>query len=152
MFVGVDGRMVVTAPAITFLFTDIEGSTKLWERSPSEMRVALARHDALLREAIEGNGGNVFKTVGDGVCAAFSTAPEAIAAAMSGQCALLSERWPEQIALAVRMALHTGIAEASDGDYFGPPLNRVARLLAIGHGKQILLSAATAATAGAALP
>ena len=144
--------MVVTTPAVTFLFTDIEGSTKLWERSPSQMRAVLARHDALLRKAIEGNRGNVFKTVGDGVCAAFSTAPEALAAAMSAQRALLSERWPEQIALTVRMALHTGIAEASGGDYFGPPLNRVARLLAIGHGRQILLSEATAATARAALP
>jgi predicted ATPase/class 3 adenylate cyclase len=138
--------------SVTFLFTDIEGSTKLWEQSPAEMGVALARHDALLREAIEGNGGNVFKTVGDAFCATFATASEASAAALSAQRALLTEQWPEHIALTVRMALHTGVAEVRGGDYFGQPLNRVARLLAIGHAQQVLVSGASEAAAGPALP
>jgi class 3 adenylate cyclase/DNA-binding CsgD family transcriptional regulator len=129
---------------VTFLFTDIEGSTRLWERYPDAMPAALARHDALLREALEAQGGYVFKTVGDAFCAAFATAPAALAAALTAQRALQAEPWGETGALQVRMALHTGAADERDGDYFGPPLNRVARLLATGHGGQVLLSHATA--------
>ena len=81
--------------AVTFLFTDIEGSTRLWEQSPATMELALARHDALLRAAIETNGGSVFKTVGDAFCAAFASAPAALAAALTAQRALLAERWSE---------------------------------------------------------
>src|SRR5206468_854240 len=92
--------------------------------------------------AIESHGGTVFKTVGDQFCVAFATAPDAVAAALDAQIALQTEAWPEVAALRVRMALHTGAAEARGGDYFGPPLNRVARLLAAGHGGQILLSQA----------
>lgn len=125
---------------VTFLFTDIEGSTRLWEQSPEAMRAALARHDLLLREAIGTNGGAVFKSVGDAVCAAFTTAPDALSAALAAQRALITEPWTDEAALRVRMALHTGAAEHRDGDYFGPPLNRLARLLATGHGGQILLS------------
>ncbi|HZO87834.1 MAG TPA: adenylate/guanylate cyclase domain-containing protein, partial [Chthonomonadaceae bacterium] len=128
---------------VTFLFTDIEGSTRLWEQHPEAMRSALARHDALLRQAIEGNNGLVFKTMGDAFCAAFHSATEGLAAALSAQRALVAEPWQEGLSLRVRMALHTGNAEERDGDYFGQPLNRVARLLAIGHGGQVLLSAAT---------
>jgi predicted ATPase/class 3 adenylate cyclase len=128
---------------ITFLFTDIEGSTRLWEEHPEAMREALGRHDALLREAIGAHHGRVFKTVGDQFCAAFATAPEALAAALTGQRALQAERWPGTGPLRVRMALHTGTAEAREGDYLGPPLNRIARLLEAGHGGQILLSLAT---------
>lgn len=127
---------------ITFLFTDIEGSTKLWEEHPDTMRLALARHDELLRQAIESNGGVVFKTIGDAFCAAFPTAPQALQAARMAQQGL--QRHQEEIisdlTLKVRMALHAGAAEQRDGDYFGPPLNRVARLLAVGHGGQVLLS------------
>src|ERR671921_462791 len=126
---------------ITFLFTDIEGSTRMWEKSPEKMRAALAHHDAVLRSAIEAHGGHVFKTVGDAFCAAFSTAPEALEAALYAQRALLvNEGWGEVGPLLVRMVLHTGSAEERDGDYFGPPLNRVARLLSAGHGDQTLLS------------
>src|SRR5574341_1092978 len=130
--------------AITFLFTDIEGSTKLWEQQPDAMKPALARHDALLREAIEQQAGYVFKTVGDAFCAAFQNPHHALAAALSAQRALATETWSADIGtLRVRMALHSGAAEERDGDYFGPPLNRVAWLLAAGHGGQTLLSLAT---------
>src|SRR5215211_4794687 len=129
---------------VTFLFTDIEGSTKLWERSPAGMQVALARHDTILWEAIEGHGGFVFKTVGDAFCAAFPTAIGAFEAALAAQRTLLSEEWGEEIdTLRARMALHTGAAHERDGDYFGPPVNRVARLLSAGHGGQVLLSSST---------
>lgn len=134
--------MNLPTQTITFLFTDIEGSTRLWERNPQAMRTALARHDTLLQHAVQSNNGKVFKTVGDGFCAAFATPVDAVAAARDAQRALFSEPWPDAIALRVRMALHTGEAEQRDADYFGPPLNRVARLLAIGHGGQILLSQA----------
>ncbi len=128
---------------VTFLFTDIQGSTKLWEQHPQAMRGALARHEAILRQAIESRGGVVFKTIGDAVCAAFSSAPQALAAVLAAQRALQAEAWGAAGVLRVRMALHSGSAEARDGDYLGLPLNRVARLLAAGHGGQILLSLAT---------
>ncbi len=132
--------MNLPSGTVTFLFSDIEGSTKLWEQRPDEMRTALARHDALMRHAIENNDGVVFKTVGDAFCAAFATAPNALAAAVDAQCAFSAEAAPGTVALRVRMALHTGTAEVRDNDYFGQPLNRVARLLAAGHGGQTLLS------------
>jgi predicted ATPase/class 3 adenylate cyclase/Flp pilus assembly protein TadD len=129
---------------VTFLFTDIEGSTKLWEKSPRGMQVALTRHDAIMWEAIQRHGGFVFKTVGDAFCAAFPTAVGALQAALAAQRTLLSEEWEEEIdTLRARMALHTGAAHERDGDYFGPPVNRVARLLSAGHGGQILLSSST---------
>src|SRR5688572_14628259 len=129
---------------VTFLFTDIEGSTKLWEKSPRGMQVVLIRHDAVLWEAIEGHGGFVFKTVGDAFCAAFPTALGALEAALATQRGLFSEVWGAEIGtLKARMALHTGAAHERDGDYFGPPVNRVARLLSAGHGGQVLLSSST---------
>jgi predicted ATPase/class 3 adenylate cyclase len=131
------------AGTVTFLFTDIEGSTQLWERQPDRMRAALERHDALLRQAIEQNSGMVFKTVGDAFCAAFDEAADAARAAMEGQRLLAAEAWDLSDAPAVRMALHSGAAQQRDGDYFGPALNRVARLLSVGHGRQILVSLAS---------
>jgi predicted ATPase/class 3 adenylate cyclase len=129
---------------ITFLFTDIEGSTQLWERVPETMKFALARHDMLLHRAIEQHGGYVFKTVGDAFCAVFSHAPDAVSAALNAQRALRAEAWPREIgAIRIRATLHTGAAEERGGDYFGPPLNRAARLLAAGHGDQTLLSRTT---------
>jgi adenylate cyclase len=128
---------------VTFLFTDIEGSTRLWATQHDAMRASLARHDALLREHIEAHGGHVFKTVGDAFCAAFATAASAIEAALDAQRSLRAERWPEQAAIRARVALHTGAAEIRDGDYYGPPLNQVARLLAAGHGGQTLVSEIT---------
>jgi predicted ATPase/class 3 adenylate cyclase len=128
---------------VTFLFTDIEGSTRLWEQDSSAMQVALARHDEVLRSAIESNGGHVFKTVGDAFCCAFPTAPDALKAGLEAQRRLLSSAWDQTGPLMVRMALHTGAAQERDGDYFGPPLNRVARLLSAAHGGQVLLSLPT---------
>jgi TolB-like protein/class 3 adenylate cyclase/cytochrome c-type biogenesis protein CcmH/NrfG len=128
---------------VTFLFTDIEGSTRLWATHHDAMRASLARHDALLRQSIEAHGGHVFKTGGDAFCAAFATAASAVEAAVAAQRALRAERWPEQAAIHARIALHTGAAEIRDGDYFGPPLNQVARLLAVGHGGQTLVSEIT---------
>jgi predicted ATPase/class 3 adenylate cyclase len=125
------------------LFTDIEDSTKLWERSPQAMQAALVRHDEILRRAIEDRGGYVFKTVGDAFCCAFPTAPDALEAALESQRLLLKERWAESTPLRVRMALHMGTAEERDEDYFGPPVNRVARLLSAAHGGQVLLSLPT---------
>ena len=128
---------------VTLLFTDIEGSARLWDTQQSAMSAALARHDALLRYSIRSHGGHVFKTVGDAFCAAFHTASDALAAALEAQRALHIERWPESVKIRARMALHSGAVESRDGDYFGAPLNRVARLLATGHGGQTLLSEAT---------
>ncbi|HMA38288.1 MAG TPA: adenylate/guanylate cyclase domain-containing protein [Chloroflexia bacterium] len=128
---------------VTFVFTDIEGSTRRWEQTPEAMRAALGRHDHLLRTILTGHGGVIFKTLGDAFCAAFATAPDALVAACTAQRALLAEPWPGLDRLPVRIALHTGNASERAGDYFGPPVNRVARLLAAGHGGQVLLSAAT---------
>ena len=139
--------MINPTDSITFLFTDIEGSTRLWEKHPEAMQVALARHDAILRQTIESHGGHVFKTVGDAFYAAFTSAPQAVVAALEAQRALHAEA---QNALAtdgplirVRMGLHSGAVEARDNDYFGPSVNRVSRLTSAGHGGQILLSAVT---------
>ena len=126
---------------VTFLFTDIEGSTRLWEAHRAAMQLALARHDALLRQCIEGHGGHVVKSVGDGACAAFASPTDALEASIAAQQALDAEPWPDPVRIRVRMAVHSGPAELRDGDYFGPALNRVARLLALGRGGQTLLSA-----------
>ncbi len=134
---------------VTFLFTDIEGSTQLWEQQPAAMRDALARHDQLMRQAIQSHAGYVFKTVGDAFYAAFSTAPDALGAALDAQRALLANlapvgaAMPSPVPIRVRMALHTGAAEERDGDYFGPAVNRIARLVSAGHGGQILVSLTT---------
>jgi predicted ATPase/class 3 adenylate cyclase len=137
---------------VTFLFTDIEGSTRLWEQHPRAMPQALARHDLILRESIECQGGVVFRTAGDAFCAAFARTLDAVQAALAAQRALHREPWgalelpqgdrPEGMSLRVRMALHTDTAEIYDGDYHGLPLSRVARLLSAGHGGQTLLSRA----------
>src|SRR5215213_8664827 len=129
---------------VTFLFTDIEGSTQRWQQQPVAMAPALARHDRLVREAIEAHGGSVFKMIGDAFCAAFADPADALAAALTAQRSLYGEPWGTTGPLRVRMALHTGRADVQDGDYAGAPLNRVARLLSAGHGGQVLLSGATA--------
>jgi predicted ATPase/class 3 adenylate cyclase len=134
---------------VTFLFTDIEGSTKHWQQDPDAMRAALARHHELLQTAIASNGGYVFQIVGDAFCAAFHTAPEGLAAAIAGQRALTRERWTDAVPILVRMAIHTGTAEIRAGDYksgeyaSGLTLSRAARLLSAAHGGQILVSAPT---------
>ncbi|HEV8339255.1 MAG TPA: tetratricopeptide repeat protein [bacterium] len=128
---------------VTFLFTDIEGSTRLWEAHPDQMKGAVARHDTLLREAVEAHSGHIFKTVGDAVDAVFVRATDAVAAAVAAQRALTAEPWLVPGGLRVRMALSTGVADEREGDYFGPPLNRAARLMRAAHGGQILLLPST---------
>jgi predicted ATPase/class 3 adenylate cyclase len=137
---------------VTFLFTDVEGSTKLWERYPEAMEASMARHDELLRGVMESSGGFVFKTIGDAFCVAFPSAPHALEAALAAQRALLSEAREQTGPLRTRMALHTGSADERAGDYFGAPVNRIARLLSAGHGGQILLSSATKELVRDALP
>ena len=145
-------QSALPAGTVTFLFTDIEGSTERWERDRAAMATAVERHDVLIRAAIEAHGGHAFKTVGDAFCAAFQAAPAAVAAAVSAQHALAAADWQAVDGLRVRMALHSGDADERGGDYFGPPVNRVARLLAAGHGGQVLLSAATAHLVQGQLP
>ena len=130
---------------VTFLFTDIEGSTPLWEREPDQMRVALARHDVILRRAIESRGGHVYKVIGDAFQAAFDVSGQAILAALATQRVLAAEVWPTSTPLRVRMGLHAGHAVAQGSDYTTThTLNRVARIMSAGHGGQILLSDAVA--------
>ncbi|MBI2782126.1 MAG: adenylate/guanylate cyclase domain-containing protein [Chloroflexi bacterium] len=130
-----------SAPFLTFLFTDIEGSTRLWEEHSEVMGPALAAHDRILRSSVEEAGGSVVKMTGDGMLATFEDPRAAVAAALSGQRAL---GLAVTSVLRVRMALHAGAAEVRDGDVFGPSINRVARILATGHGGQVLLSASAA--------
>jgi len=129
--------MTTAAPSgvVTFLFTDVEGSTRRWENDANAMRAALAAHDEVLRSAIEAHGGWLFKHTGDGVCAAFSSPRAAVDAAIAAQ---------RSLELPVRMGVATGEAELRDGDYFGAVLNRAARVMAAGHGTQILLADSTA--------
>jgi predicted ATPase/class 3 adenylate cyclase len=130
---------------VTFLFTDLEASTRLWEEHPKAMEVALARHDEILRSSIEAHDGHVFATGGDGLAAAFARSADALAAAREAQERLAAEPWPDGVPLRVRMGLHTGEAVEREGDYFGPAVNRAARLMAAGHGGQVLCSQSTAA-------
>ena len=129
--------MNVAAPSgvVTFLFTDIEGSTRRWETDADAMRAALATHDALLGQTVEAHNGRLFKHTGDGVCAVFASPHSAVDAAVAAQRAL---------ELPVRMGIATGEAELRGEDYFGAVLNRAARVMAAGHGGQILLDGATA--------
>jgi len=145
-------RSGLEGPPSTFLFTDIEGSTRLWEERARVMGAALAQHDQLLREAIESHRGTVIKTTGDGILAVFGDPAAAVDAALSAQRALRDATWGETGPLRVRMALHAGAAETRDGDYFGPALNRVARILSIGHGGQVICSAVAAELARDQLP
>ena len=128
---------------VTFLFTDVEGSTGLWQLSPAPMRGAMARHDELVRTAIAGAGGTVFSTGGDSFAAAFGRADDAIAAAVAMQTALQAEDWPDGVELRVRIGVHTGEADERGGDYFGPAVNRAARVMAAAHGGQVLVTLAT---------
>ncbi len=137
-------RAGVEGPPSTFLFTDIEGSTRLWEERATAMGEALAQHDHLLRLAVETRGGSVIKTTGDGMLAVFDDPLGAVGAALTAQRALRDAPWGETGPLRVRMAFHAGAAETRDGDYFGPALNRVARILSIGHGGQVICSAVAA--------
>jgi class 3 adenylate cyclase/tetratricopeptide (TPR) repeat protein len=137
---------------VTFLFTDIEGSTLRWERNRAAMEEAVRLHDRLLRAVMVAHGGHVFKTVGDAFCVAFSLPEAAARAALDGQLELRAADFSAVDGVRVRMAIHTGTADERDGDYFGPAVNRVARLLGLAHGEQILLSAVAAGLVGANPP
>ena len=128
----------------TFLFTDVEGSTRLWEQYPAAMRAALERHDRILRDAIGGSEGEVVKSTGDGMMAVFDAPGAAVDATITAQQALFAEPWPDMCAIRVRMGVHSGAAEARGGDFFGPAINRTARIMAAGHGGQVLVSGAIA--------
>ena len=128
-------RAAAPSGVVTFLFTDVEGSTRRWDADADAMRAALAAHDEVLRGVIEAHGGLMFKHTGDGVCAAFASPRSAVDAEVAAQRAL---------ELPVRMGLATGEAELREGDYFGAVLNRAARVMASGHGGQILLDGTTA--------
>lgn len=135
-----------------FLFTDLENSTRLWEQYPQAMKFALKRHDAILRAAVEGSNGQVVKTTGDGLMAVFASALDGLVACLNAQRALFDEPWGETGPLRVRMGLHAGEAQQRAGDYFGPALNRAARLMSLAHGGQVLLSAAAASLVVDQLP
>ena len=134
------------------MFTDIEGSTERWERDRVAMQAAIRRHDEVMRTAIAEHGGQVFKTIGDAFCAAFARPEDAVAAMLDAQRAHRAEDFSAIDGLRVRAAIHTGTADERDGDYFGPAVNRVARLLAIGHGGQVLVSGVTTDLVQGALP
>jgi predicted ATPase/class 3 adenylate cyclase len=130
---------------VTFLFTDIEGSTSLWELAPGAMREALVIHDAAVRSAIDANGGYVFATGGDGFAAAFAKAADAVIAGITAQRVLAMSRWPEGAALRVRVGIHTGEAWERDDDYFGTAVNTAARLMGAAGAGQVLCTQVTAA-------
>jgi predicted ATPase/class 3 adenylate cyclase len=148
----VGARMNPPSGHVTFLFTDIERSSHLWEMHPQAMGRSLSVHDELMRAVFEEHRGHVFKTIGDAFCVAFNYALDAAEAAVEAQRQLLAATWEETGPLKVRMALHSGEAQERDGDYFGQTLNRVARILATGHGGQTLLSHVTAENVNDALP
>jgi len=130
---------------VTFLFTDIEDSTKLWEQYPEAMKSALAKHDSILKETIESNHGHIIKTTGDGVHAVFTTAIDSVNAALEAQHEFQTSEFfkNSEVSIRARMGLHTGEAELRDGDYYGGALNRAARIMSIGHGGQVLISETT---------
>lgn len=138
---------------VAFLFADLEGSTVRWERNPAAMALAVDRYLVLMRTAVEANGGVPFKIIGDAVQAAFPAVPQAVAAALASQRAVLAEDWGELGPLRARMAVHAGEAAPDErGDYLAPALNRLARLMSAGHGGQVLLSLAAQQLARNALP
>lgn len=130
---------------VTFLFTDVEGSTRLWEQNPTDMHRALERHDEIIVASIEQHGGHVFSSAGDSFAAAFSSVHDAVRASSAAQAALEAEPWPPTCPIRVRMGLHVGEARERDDDYFGPAVNKAARIMAGGHGGQILASSAVGA-------
>ena len=144
--------MQAKSAVTTFLFTDIEGSTRLWQHEPERMTLALARHDAIARAAVQANRGLMVKMTGDGVSAAFDDPLDAVVATLELQCALGKPDATHGIAFLVRCGLHAGVVERRDDDFFGEPVNRAARIMQAAHGGQVLLSQAVAALVGERLP
>jgi predicted ATPase/class 3 adenylate cyclase len=137
---------------VTFLFTDLEASTRLWEQHPDAMQDALARHDDMLLSVVTAHGGHIVKSTGDGVHAVFAIAHDAVAAATDAQVRLQAESWPTPEPLRVRMGVHTCEVELRDGDYYGSEVNRAARLMAVAHGGQVLVSETVASLVRGGLP
>jgi predicted ATPase/class 3 adenylate cyclase len=137
---------------LTFVFTDLESSTRLWESFPDAMKAAMERHDAILRDAVEDSDGRVVKITGDGLMAVFSSASDGVRACLEAQRALQDEAWGETGPLRVRMGMHAGEPQPRAGDFYGPPVNRAARIMAAAHGGQVLLSALAAELAEERLP
>ncbi len=129
----------------TFLMTDVEGSTRLWEEYALQMQKALARHDAIAEKLLSENNGRLVKSRGEGdsLFCVFTSPVDAVNAAWALQQAFQTENWPEETRLKVRMAVHTGDAEFRERDYYGPVINRCARLRSIAHGGQVLISSST---------
>ena len=127
---------------VTFLFTDLQVSTRLWDQEPDAMKITLARHDAMLREAVANWDGHVVKGTGDGIHAVFATADAAVRAAIDAQLAMDAEQWTVSEPLRIRIGIHAGVAESREGDYFGSSVNRAARLMAVAHGGQVVASQA----------
>jgi predicted ATPase/DNA-binding SARP family transcriptional activator len=150
--VDADPHSTVLGDTVAFLFTDIEASTRAWEGDVTGMGSDLERHDALLTETCCAWGGHVFAHTGDGLCVAFPTAAAAIGAAVDGQRALGTAGWQGAVPLRVRMAIHAGAAQRRGGNWFGPTLNRVARLLTATPGGQIICSETAAGLSRELLP
>ena len=144
--------MKVENTRYAFWFSDLEASTRLWEEHPETMKPALARHDEILATAINQSGGTVVKTTGDGVMAVFDGAEHAVAAGLLAQQTFGSSDWEETGPLRVRIGIHVGPAQARANDYFGPAVNRAARIMSAGHGGQVLVSEATASLVQDTLP
>jgi predicted ATPase/class 3 adenylate cyclase len=138
--------------ARTYWFSDVESSTRIWEKHPDAMATALARHDAILRECVETKSGTIVKTTGDGLMAVFERPADAVLAGVRAQRSLQDQSWGETGPLRIRIGMHAGEAQLRGGDYFGPAVNRTARIMAAGHGGQILLSGSVAEAIGGLLP
>ncbi len=147
-----ESEQTLPSGILTFLFTDIEGSTVRWDRDPRAMQAVVRRHDDIMRSAIASHHGRVFKTVGDAFCSVFPRINDALDAAVQAQRALANEDFSQVDGVRARMAIHVGAADERDGDYFGRTPNRVARLLSVGHGGQVLLSGVAAEVAADAAP
>jgi predicted ATPase/class 3 adenylate cyclase len=142
----------MTPQILTFLYTDIEGSTRLWEQHPYSAEKNIPKHNAILKDAVEAYGGSIFRTVGDGICVVFNNASNAVSAALKSQLDLQKESWEEIGTIKVRMAIHAGEVEAQGDDYSGSSLNRIGRILGVTHGGQILISQAAQLLARDGLP
>src|SRR5438445_8638947 len=151
---NVDSTRMLPTGVVSFLLTDIEGSTRLWEREPEAMRDALTRHDAIVNNVVRRLNGHVVKSKGEGdsVFAVFRHGRDALSAALVLQIALDAEAWVTSTPIRVRMAVHTGQIELRDGDYYGPTVNRCARLRALARGGQVLVSGVTAQLMQGRLP
>ena len=139
-----DAPTALPSGMLTVMFTDVEGSTSRWEHAPEAMRVAMATHDEVLTRTIADHGGAIFKHTGDGMGAVFTSPNKAAAAAIAVQRSLQAHAWQGIDRLKVRIGLHLGDIEPTGSDYFGPPINRAARVMDVANGDQIAVSGVVA--------